>query len=155
MSDKQLLTQLQTLQDDVGYVELLEITNPSFSDTFRIVNDTQDFAHKGNAYFGIPFKFTRPSIDESVSQSMEFTMSNIGIAVTDELEQLPPNTLTMATLKVVSRQTPDKVAFAFQMPLTNVQCTQTTITASAGFDEFLRQSASKLRMNELTTPGLF
>ena len=50
----------QRLTNTVGHVELLEVTNPSFTGPMHICNDVQDFTSKGVTYIALPFAFTLP-----------------------------------------------------------------------------------------------
>ena len=40
-------TRNQRVTDDVGHIELLEVSNPSFSESMYIANDDVDFVSRG------------------------------------------------------------------------------------------------------------
>ena len=145
----------QRITNDVSHVELLEISNPSFSEPMRICNDMQDFVSEGVAYIGLPFGFTLPEDKSGSAPRMKLSLDNVGRGITDELERRMPGTTTMAKLSVVARDTPDVRENSFWMPVTGVAVNGTTAQATCGVDELLRQSACKLVANPFTLPGIF
>lgn len=145
----------QRITNTVGHIELLEITNPSFSGPMRIANDAQDWASQGQSYIGIPFGFTLPEDVSGSAPRMKLAMDNVGRGITDELERLQPGSVTMARLIVVARDTPDVHEHVFWLPLTQVSVTSTSAQATASVDELMRQAACKQIANPFTLPGIF
>lgn len=145
----------QRITNTVGHIELLEITNPSFSGPMRIANDVQDWASQGQSYIGIPFGFTLPEDVSGSAPRMKLAMDNVGRGITDELERLQPGSVTMARLIVVARDTPDVHEHVFWLPLTQVSVSGSVAQATAGVDELLRQAACKQVANPFTLPGIF
>ncbi len=145
----------QRITNTVGHIELLEITNPSFSGPMRICNDVQDFASQGQSYIGIPFGFTLPEDVSGSAPRMKLAMDNVGRGITDELERLQPGTVTMARLIIVARDTPDVHEHVFWLPLTRVSVSGSTAQATASVDEMMRQAACKQIANPFTLPGIF
>jgi len=145
----------QRITYDVGHVELLEITNPSFSGPMRICNDVQDFVSQGEDYIGLPFGFILPDDHTGSAPSMALTLDNVGRGITDELERLQPGSITMARLIVVARDTPDVHEHIYWLPVTGVSVSGATAQATCGVDELMRQVACKLVANPFTLPGIF
>lgn len=145
----------QRITNDVGHIELLEITNPSFSGPMHICNDVQDFVSRGVAYIGIPFGFTLPDDVSGQAPRMRLTMDNVGRGISDELERLLPGSQTMARLSVVARDTPDVHEHDFWLPLTQVSISGASAHATCSVDELMRQSACKQIANPFTLPGIF
>ena len=145
----------QRITNDVGHVELLEISNPSFSAPMRICNDVQDFESGGVAYTGLQFGFTLPDDQSGSAPRMKLAVDNVGRGISDELERLQPGTTTMAKLNIVARDTADVVEHSYWMPLTSVVVSGATAQASCGVDELMRMSACKLIANPFTLPGIF
>ena len=145
----------QRIKDTVGHVELLEVSNPSFSGPMRICNDVQDFQSQGVAYIGLPFGFTLPEDQSGSAPRMQLTLDNVGRGITDELECLQPGTTTMAKLIVVARDTPDIHEHVFWLPMTGVSVSGATAQATCGVDELTRQAACKQVANPFTLPGIF
>lgn len=143
------------LTNTVGHVELLEITNPSFTEPMRIANDVQDWVSQGLSYIGIPFGFTLPDDVSGQAPRMKLAMDNVGRGISDELERLTPGSITMAKLIVIARDTPDVHEHVFWLPLTQVSISGATAQATAGVDELMRQAATKQIANPFTLPGLF
>jgi len=139
----------------VGHVELLEITNPSFSEPMRIANDVQDVVSQGVSYIGIPFGFTLPDDVSGQAPRMRLAMDNVGRGISDELERLQPGSVTMARLIIVARDTPNVHEHVFWLPLTQVSISGATAQATASVDELMRQAACKQIANPFTLPGLF
>lgn len=145
----------QRISNTVGHVELLEITNPSFTDPMRIVNDLEDFVSQSVSYIGIPFGFTLPEDVSGGAPRMKLAMDNVGRGLTDELERLQPGTITMAKLIIVARDTPDVHEHVFWLPLTQVTVTSTSAQATASVDELMRRAACRQIANPFTLPGIF
>ena len=145
----------QRVTNPGGPLELLEITNPSFSEPMRIVNDTVDWVSQGLDYIGLPFKFTLPEDNGGSNPQMQLSVSNIGLSLTDELEQIPPGSITMARLIIVDRLTPNVHEHVFWLPLARVSCTPSAISATAGVDSLMRQAACRQVSNQHTIPGIF
>lgn len=148
-------TRNQRITNDIGHVELLEITNPSFSGPMRICNDVQDFISQGVSYIGIPFGFTLPDDVSGQAPRMRLQMDNVGRGISDELESLLPGTTTMAKLIIVARDTPSVHEHVFWLPVTGVSISGASATASCSVDELMRQSACKQIANPFTLPGVF
>ncbi len=145
----------QRITNDVGHVEVLEITNPSFSGPLRICNDVQDFVSQGVPYTGLPFGFTLPEDVSGSAPRMKLAMDNVGRGISDELERLQPGTTTMARLNIVARDTPDTREHSFWLPLTGVTVSGSTAQATCGVDELMRMAACKQVANPFTLPGIF
>lgn len=145
----------QRISNTVGHVELLEITNPSFTDPMRIVNDLEDFVSQSVSYIGIPFGFTLPEDVSGGAPRMKLGIDNVGRGITDELERLTPGSVTMAKLIIVARDTPDVHEHVFWLPLTQVSVSTTSAQATASVDELMRRAACRQIANPFTLPGLF
>ncbi|MBH2008265.1 MAG: DUF1833 family protein [Xanthomonadaceae bacterium] len=143
------------ITNTVGHVELLEVTNPSFSGPMRICNDVQDFESQGVVYIGLPFGFSLPDDVSGQAPGMQLVMDNVGRGISDELERLQPGTTTMAKLIIVARDTPNVHEHVFWMPLTSVSVSGATASATASVDALMRQAACKQIANQFTLPGIF
>ena len=148
-------TRNQRITNDVGHIELLEITNESFSGPMRICNDVQDFASQGVSYIGIPFGFTLPDDVSGQAPRMRLRMDNVGRGVSDELERRLPGTTTMARLIIVARDTPNVHEHVFWLPVVSVSISGASAEASCSVDALMRQSACKQIANPFTLPGVF
>lgn len=145
----------QRITNTVGHVELLEITNPSFSEPMRICNDTADFVSQGVSYIGLCFGFTLPEDKSGTAPRMVLALDNVGRGISDELERLLPGTTTMARLIVVARDTPDVHEHVYWMPVSGVTVSGATAHATCSVAEMLAQPACKQVANPFTLPGLF
>jgi hypothetical protein len=145
----------QRLTNTVGQVELLEVTNPSFSGPMRICNDVQDFVSQGKVYIGLPFGFTLPDDVSGSAPRMRLSMDNVGRGVSDELERRQPGTTTMAKLIIVGRDTPDRHEHVFWLPMSSVSISGASAQASCSVDEITRQAACKQMATPFTLPGIF
>jgi hypothetical protein len=148
-------TRNQRVTDDVGFVELLEITNPSFSGPMHICNDVQDILSQGISYIGLPFAFTLPEDVSGQAPRMQLRVDNVGRGFSDELERLQPGTVTMAKLIIVARDTPDVHSHVFWLPISRVSIGGASAQATCSVDELMRQSACKQIANPFTLPGIF
>ncbi|SEL11908.1 protein of unknown function [Roseateles sp. YR242] len=145
----------QRVTNPGGSIELLEITNPGFSEPMRIANNSEDVASQGVTYVGVNFGFTLPEDVSGSAPRMQLTMGNAGTSITDELERITPGSITMARLIIIDRSEPDVQEKVFKMPISSVVCTPSAATATAGWDEIMRQAAVKQIANQHTLPGIF
>ena len=150
-----LNTNAQRVTNPGGPLELLEVTNPGFSEPMRICNDVEDVVSQGIAYIGIRFRFTLPEDAEGSNPQLRLQLDNVGRGITDELERRQPGSVTMAKLIVVDRTAPDVHAHTYYLPLTNVSVTPTVATATASADYWMRQSACKQVADPHHLPGIF
>lgn len=150
-----LHTNAQRVTNPGGSLELLEVTNPSFSEPMRIANEVEDIVSQGVAYIGVPFRFTLPEDVSGSNPQLRLQLDNVGRGITDELERLQPGSVTMARLIVVDRTALDVHAHVYYLPLSSVQCTPTVATATAGADYWMRQSACRQVMDPHYLPGIF
>lgn len=148
-------TRNQRITNDVGQVELLEVTDPSFSGPMQICNDVQDFVSQGKVYIGIPFGFTLPDDVSGQAPRMRLQMDNVGRGISDELERRLPGNTTMARLIIVARDTPDVHEHVFWLPMSSVSISGASATATCSVDELMRQAACKQIANPFTLPGIF
>lgn len=148
-------TRNQRLHDDVGYVELLEVTNPSFSGPMHICNQSEDFISRGISYIGLQFRFTTPEDVSGQAPRMQLQMDNVGRGFSDELERLQPGTTTMAKLIIVARDRPDEHVHTFWLPMTQISITGAAASATCSVDHLSRQAACKLIADPFTLPGIF
>lgn len=148
-------TRNQRLHDDVGYVELLQVTNPSFSGPMHICNQDEDFVSQGIAYIGLRFRFTLPDDVSGQAPRMQLQMDNVGRGFSDELERLQPGTTTMAKLIIVARYRPDEHVHTFWLPMTQISITGAAASATCSVDHLSRQAACKVIADPFTLPGIF
>ena len=148
-------TRNQRLTNDVGHIELLEITNRSFSESMRICNDVQDFVSQGVSYIGLPFGFTLPDDVSGQAPRMRLTMDNVGRGVSDELERRQPGTTTMARLIIVPRDKPDLHQHVYWLPMSSVSISGASAQATCSVDELMRRSACLQIATPHTLAGIF
>jgi len=145
----------QRVTNPSGPIELLEITNPSFSAPLRIANDVIDWTSQSQVYAASNFGFKLPEDVNQGSPRMQLNISNVGNGLTDELENIEVGTKTMAKLIIIDRGSPDVHQHVYWLPIVNVTSTPSDITATAGVDEAMRQSACRQRATPHTLPGIF
>lgn len=145
----------QRITNSVGHVELLEVTNPSFSEPMRIANDVQDWVSQGQTYIGIRFGFTLPDDVSGQAPRMRLAMDNVGRGISDELERLVPGSITMAKLIIVACDTPDVHEHTFWLPVTQVSISGASAQATCSVDALMRRAACKQIANPFTLPGIF
>ncbi|MFZ6696830.1 DUF1833 family protein [Stenotrophomonas acidaminiphila] len=145
----------QRVTDTAGTLLFLEITAPSFGETLRLVNDTQNWTSNGIEYVGVPFGFKLPSDVGGQTPRAVLTMDNVGRGITEDLERLLPGDVVMARLLLSDRADPNLIERAFLLPLTQVSVNARTATAQCGYDAIMRQQAVRLRYTPFTAPGAF
>ena len=150
-----LRKQTQAVADTKGYVELLEITNPSFSEPMRVVNQFDDVFSKGQHYVGLRFGFTIPEDVSGQAPKMTLRIDNVGRAFSEELEGMTPGTVTMAKLIVVSKDTLDNHAHIYKLPISSITVDGASIEATCSSTELAARPACLLIANPHTLPGIF
>ncbi|WP_050872228.1 DUF1833 family protein [Comamonas testosteroni] len=148
-------TRNQRVTDDVGHIELLEVSNPSVSESMHICNDGQDFVSRGISYIGLPFGFTLPDDVSGQAPRMRLTMDNVGRGVSDELERRQPGTTTMAKLIIVPRDQPDVHQHVYWLPMSSVSISGVSAQATCSVDELMRRAACQQIANPHTLAGIF
>lgn len=148
-------TRNQRLTNDVGHIELLEVSNPSFSEPMRICNDTQDFVSQGISYIALPFGFTLPDDVSGQAPRMRLGMDNVGRGISDELERRQPGTTTMAKLIIVPRDMPDVHQHVYWLPMSSVSISGASAQASCSVDDLMRRAACLQMANPHTLTGIF
>lgn len=145
----------QRVTDTAGILVFLEISCPAFTDTLRIVDDTQNWEHGGVEFLGFPFEFKLPDDSAGAAPRAQLRIVNVGRELQDELERVGPNEMVMAKVIISDRADPNHVEQYFNMPITNVNCDTQYITAQVGADYIMKQRAVRLVANQFTLPGLF
>ncbi|MFN6994405.1 MAG: DUF1833 family protein [Aquincola tertiaricarbonis] len=146
--------QLQRVNDPDGLLVLLMLEHPSM-ETARVVNDTRDWVIDGTSWIGLPFRFKLPNSVQGEAPRAQLEIDNVGRALIQDLERLPPGGALQATVYVVSRASPTVVDYMFTAPLSGVSATVATVTGVVGNDDALRAPAVKMRFDPTTAPGLF
>lgn len=149
------LERRQRVTDTTGTLLFLEITAPSFSDTLRIVNDTQSWVSNGVEYLACPFGFKLPDDVSGQTPRAVLTLDNVGRGIADDLERLQPYDVVTATLRISDRANPNQIERSYVLPMTSVSVNARTATAQCGYDALMRQQAVRLRYNPFTAPGAF
>lgn len=138
-----------------GIIALLELSSPSFLETLRLVDDNENFTFNGVEYTAFPFGFTPPSDQSGSASQIKLVISNVGRTMTEELEKITPNERVRATIRLVDKKEPTRVAMEWRVPLSNVTVDVATATATCGNFQFMKQQASRLRYDQFLAPGLF
>lgn len=146
--------QLQRVNDPDGMLLLLMLEHPSIS-TIRVANDTRSWPIDGITWAGLPFRFQLPNETASQSPAARIEIDNVGSALSDDLDALPPGAALQATFRMVSRATPSQVDYEFSAPLSGVSATTILVQATVGTDDEDRMPAVMLRYDQTTAPGLF
>lgn len=146
--------QLHRVTDAAGMLLLLVLEHPAM-ETAYVVNDTRDWVIGGVTYVGLAFRFRLPNSAQGEPMRARIQMDNVGGDLGVELEALPPGQALQATFRLVSRARPDQVDYEVTAPMSNVQITAMTVTATVGNDDALRAPAIRARYDMATSPGLF
>ncbi len=146
---------LQNVSDSHGILELLQIENESFSAPIRMVNDTRDWTINGINWIAFPFRLKLPNQLQKESPRARLQIDNVGRLPIALIEGIPVGSTVMATIRLVSRSTPSVIDYEFVAQLSNIQATQTILSADMGPDSTMRKSAVQLRFDTKHAPGLF
>ncbi len=146
---------LQNVSDSHGILELLQIENESFSAPIRMVNDTRDWTINGINWIAFPCRLKLANEIQKESPRARLQIDNVGRLPIALIEGIPVGSTVMATIRLVSRSTPSVVDYEFVAQLSNIQATQTILSADMGPDSTMRKSAVQLRFDTKHAPGLF
>jgi len=145
----------QRVTDKTGMLSLLEVSAPSFVETLRICNDTRNWVSNGIEFVGVQFGFKTPDSVNGQPQRAQLVLSNVGRAITEDLERMAPGELVVARLMITDRADPNVIETDIYLPMMTVSVTTQTATANCGMDYYTRQQAVRLRANPFTLPGIF
>ena len=145
----------QRTTDKAGTLVLLELTAPSFAETLRIVNDTQNWTINGLEYIGFPFGFKAPDDVSGQVPRAQLVIDNVGRSITEDLESLQPGELVTAKVMITDRADPNTIERTLYLPMTQVSVNSRQVSAQCGMDFLTRQQAVLLRANPFTLPGIF
>lgn len=151
----QSIAQLQSVNDNHGFLELMVIEHESFASPIRIVSDTRDWVIGGNTYVALPFGLKLPTQAQQENPRAQIRIDNVGRELTSAIEALPVGASLIATLQVVSRATPTVIDYEFVSQLSGWRLTPTLFTANMGPDDTMRQTAVRMRFDPTNAPGLF
>ena len=149
------LERRQRVTDTAGVLLFLEMSAPSFAETLRIVNDTQNWTSNGVEYLGVPFGFKLPDDVAGQTPRAVLTLDNIGRGIADDLESLGPQDTVIAKLKISDRADPNVIEREYILPMMTVSVNTKAASAQCGYDTLMRQQAVRLRYNPFTAPGAF
>lgn len=149
------LERRQRVTDPAGTLVFLEMSAPSFAETLRIVNDTQNWTSNGVEFIGYTFRFKLPDDSSDQTPQAQLEIGNAGRSITEDLEALQPNETVMAKIMISDRADPDAIESTFYLPLTQVSVTGTVATAKCGVEFIMRQRAVRVVANPFTLPGIF
>lgn len=145
----------QRVTDTSGTLLFMEVSAPSFAETLRIVNDTQNWTSNGVEYLACPFGFKLPDDVSGQTPRAVLMLDNVGRGITDDLERLLPGDVVMAKLMLSDRADPNVIERTYLLPMTQVSVNARTASAQCGYDAIMRQQAVRLRFNPFTAPGAF
>ncbi len=149
------ISELQSVNNSRGILELLQIDNISFSSPIRMVNDTRDWLINGTTWVGFPFVLKLPSQIAKESPRAQLQIDNVGRLPIAYIEAIPAGSLVIATIRLVSRLNPNVIDYEFVAQLSNISANQYILSAEIGPDETMRKSAVQLRFDQVNSPGLF
>lgn len=138
-----------------GMLAFLELSSTGFAETLRIVDDNQNRVLNGVEYVGFPWGFTPPSDQSNSASQIKLVVSNVGRSLTQDLENLPPNTKVTAKVMLVDVKRPNEVVKQWRIPMSSVTVDMATVSATCGNHQFLKQQAVKLRYDQAYAPGAF
>jgi len=152
---RDFLERIQRVTDTSNPLLFLEVSAPSFAETLRIVNDTQNWVSNGIEYLAAPFGFKLPDDITGQTPRAVLTIDNIGRGIAEDLETVQPYDIVKAVLMISDKANPNVIERRYVLPITQVSVNTRTATAQCGYDIVMRQQAVRLRYNAFTAPGAF
>lgn len=149
------LERRQRVTDTVGTLMLLEVSAPSFPEVLRIANDTRNWVSNGALFVGTQFGFKLPDDVSGQAPRAQLVLSNVGRAITEDLERLAPGELVTARLMITDRADVNVIEQDHYLPMMTVSVTPQAATSACGVDYFTRQQAMRLRFNAHIAPGIY
>lgn len=149
------LERRQRTTDDAPTLMLLEVSAPSFPEVLRIVNDTRNWTSNGVEYIASQFGFKLPDDVNGQAPRAQLVLSNVGRAITEDIERLAPGEIVTARLMITDRANPNLVEQDHFLPMISVSVNTQVATAACGVDFLTRQQAVRVRFNPHVSPGIF
>lgn len=146
--------QAQAVDDPEGFLLLVEISHPSFTQTIRLVQDNDDIVIGANTYIGLPMQIQLPQDVAKEAARAKINIDNVGRDLGAEFERLGPGAALDVTLRNVSRATPSIVEYEFVSGANAATIDMTDVSLTLGDDEWMRMNIVNLRADPTTSPGL-
>ena len=134
---------------------LLQIDHPNLPDPIRVVNDTEDLTHNGNAYSRFAFRLTMPDDPDTALPQARLELDNVGRELVQWLEAADWNQNTTATITQVMRSRPNVAEYSITMDMSDIQITPNVVSARLGFDNLLGTPGVNVFYTPQTAIGLF
>lgn len=140
---------------DEPLLVLVEITHADLAVPARFVNDTVGIEVEGNTFVKCRFDLTLPDDQDEQVPSAKLEVDNIGRELTQWLEYSGGGKGARCRLIMVLRSNPSNLEFDMTMDLSGLVVTNFRVSGDLGFKNTLMQSASTMRFDSTTSPGIF
>ena len=146
--------QAQAVDDPQGFLLLVIINHPSFSQPIRLVQDNDDLVIGADTYVGLPMQIQLPQDVAKEAARAKINIDNVGRDLGAEFERLGPGASLDVTLRNVSRATPTIIEYEFVSGANAASVDITDVSLTLGDDEWMRMNVVNLRADPTTSPGL-
>jgi hypothetical protein len=150
----ELLEQLYGQQSNDPFLTLLTLTNPLFSETIYVVNNSENITSNGQEYTAFPFSLTLPIDDNETVRSVSITFDNTSLELINEFRTATQE--IDVTMKMILASRPDEIQYEIgELKLKGIEYNNKTIRASLVMDDFLSVGLTSEKYTPTNYPGLF
>jgi hypothetical protein len=135
---------------------LIEISHPSLTEPFRLVNNTVDLTYNGNVYTAYPFRIDPPDESREEIGNASITIDNIEGQILVALRSYSE----AFTVKLIAMFWNDDSGTLFEeiaqweFQLTNITYNSKTITGQLLYEDRLMNKLPKLTFDPQSFPGV-
>lgn len=150
----ELLTELYGQVSSDPYLTLFTLTHPSFTETIRLVNNSEDIVSNGETFIGFPVRVVLPPDDNETAREVNVQFDNISLELIDELRAV--TTPIDVKIEMVLASNPDVVQQSIEsLKFKGIQFNTQVITAKLVMDDFLNVGLTSERYTPTIFPGIF
>ena len=150
----ELLSQIYGQVSNDPYLSLFTLTHPSFAETIRLVNNSEDIVSNSFTFRSFPVKVVLPPDDNDTAKEVNIQFDNVSLELIDELRTV--TTPIEVKIEMVLASNPDVVQQSIEeLKLKGIQFNSQVITGKLIMDDFLNVGLTSERYTPLNFPGIF
>ena len=134
---------------------LLEITHPDLAEPVRVVGDTQDITVEGHLFLACAFDIQLPEESEGRVPQAQLTVDNVGRELVQWIELSRGGIGAQCRVMQLLRSQPAVIEYDITLDMSGIEVSQTTVTATLGYVDFLNLQAVAISYRPETAPGCF
>lgn len=134
---------------------LLEITHPDLAAPVRVVNDVQDITVAGSVFIACAFNLQLPEESDGRVPQAQLTVDNVGRELVQWIELSRGGIDAQCRILQLLRSQPTVIEYDITLDMSGIEVSQTAVTATLGYVDFLSKQAVAISYRPETAPGCF